>query len=197
MCFTNEIVVRFFSRKLAPSISAFINAISEQICKKVFMFSGHPAWLLCFAPPLQVSDDDFDLSNSGSNSRFVDGSAAASVAAAAAEMMDLNTPEIDLEGAINSVLAGGTSSNNSDSQFSHHHQATSSSQVWRNDAQYCVEDYNSVAMDLIHRYLSSLLEKYLCFYNTLHQAFFWTLPLRLEVTKPWVFPDLFHDEFIL
>ena len=83
-----------------------------------------------FCPPLQVSDDDFDLSNSGSNSRFVDGSAAASVAAAAAsEMMDLNTPEIDLEGAINSVLAGGTSSNNSDSQFSHHHQATSSSQV--------------------------------------------------------------------
>ena len=77
--------------------------------------------------PLQVSDDDFDLSNSGSNSRFVDGSAAASVAAAAAEMMDLNTPEIDLEGAINSVLA--TSSNHSDSQFSHHHQATSSSQV--------------------------------------------------------------------
>ena len=63
--------------------------------------------------------------------------------------------------------------------------------------QYSVEDYNSVAMDLIHRYLSSLLEKYLCFYNTLHQAFFWTLPLRLEVTKPWVFPDLFHDEFIL
>merc|ERR1719259_35386 len=51
----------------------------------------------------EVSDDDFDLSNSGSNSRFVDGSAAASVAAAAAsEMMDLNTPEIDLEGAINS-----------------------------------------------------------------------------------------------
>ena len=57
MCFSNGIVVRFFSRKLALSISAFINAISEQTSKKekVFMFSGHPAWLLCFAPPCRLA----------------------------------------------------------------------------------------------------------------------------------------------
>ena len=53
-----------------------------------------------------MSDDDFDLSNSGSNSRFVDGTASAS-AAAAAEMMDLNTPEIDLEGAFAALQPGG------------------------------------------------------------------------------------------
>ena len=49
-----------------------------------------------------VSDDDFDLSNSGSNSRFVDGSVPAAV-------MDLNTPEIDLEGAINSIMTSSSS----------------------------------------------------------------------------------------